>query len=35
MQMKIERLDHLGVVAGILKELELSKEIDALLPPTG
>ncbi|MBT9548958.1 MAG: DUF4277 domain-containing protein [Candidatus Sericytochromatia bacterium] len=34
MQMKIERLDHLGVVAGILKELELSKEIDALLPPT-
>ncbi|MGE3728795.1 MAG: DUF4277 domain-containing protein [Candidatus Sericytochromatia bacterium] len=32
--MKIERLDHLGVVAGILKELELSKEIDALLPPT-
>ena len=34
MQMKVERLDHLGVVAGILKELELSKEIDALLPPT-
>lgn len=34
MQMKIERLDHLGVVAGILKELELSKAIDALLPPT-
>lgn len=34
MQMKIERLDHLGVVAGILKELELSKEIDALLSPT-
>ncbi|MGE3728488.1 MAG: hypothetical protein AB7I41_23260 [Candidatus Sericytochromatia bacterium] len=34
MQMKIDRLKHLGVEAGILKELELSKDIDALLPPT-
>ena len=35
MDMRIERLDHLGVVAGVIKDLGLIEEIDRYLPPTG
>lgn len=34
MEMKIERVDHLGVVAGIIKDLGLIEQLDRLIPPT-
>jgi hypothetical protein len=36
MDMEIKRLDHLGIIAGVIKELELVKAIDSphiKLPP--
>lgn len=33
MQMKIERLDHLPVIAGIIREIGLIEKIDARIKP--
>ena len=30
-QMKIEKIDHLGLVAGVIKDLGLTKHMDSLL----
>ena len=33
MKVEVERLDHLPVIAGTIKEIGLIEKIDALIPP--
>lgn len=33
MDLKIERIDHLGVIAGVMKDVKLAEKIDAVLEP--